>query len=312
MRFVCLVLPILLSSCAQNSGIVSMGDGSYMVSRQAATGFTGMGTLKADALKEAFQQCLQENKSVEVTRTIDAQPPFILGNFPKTEVFFSCVAKQEDGNSSKSDFIESSGTGFVISEFSHVVTNEHVVRSCRTINIMTSEGTKEASLLASDKNNDLAVLIIPNHSWQKFAKLRPGYDVKVGEDITVVGYPLGDILGSNVKATSGTISSTTGIGNDTGMYQISAPIQPGNSGGPLLDDSGNVIGVVTSKLNDLALVNLTGTVPQNVNFAIKNMTVFSFLSANNVNFNTTNSETRISRAEVVEGATDFAVRILCK
>lgn len=80
-----------LAGCAQNSGIISLGDNTYMVSRQAATGFTGMGTLKAEALKEAYAQCSKTRKSVKIIETIDAKPPYILGNFPKTEVHFKCI-----------------------------------------------------------------------------------------------------------------------------------------------------------------------------------------------------------------------------
>ncbi len=82
-----------ISGCAANSGVVQMGSNTYMVSRQAATGFTGMGTLKAEAMKEAFDQCKKTGKAVEIIETIDAKPPYILGNFPKTEIRFKCVAE---------------------------------------------------------------------------------------------------------------------------------------------------------------------------------------------------------------------------
>ena len=82
---------LVLSGCASNSGIVPMGNDTYMVSRQAATGFTGMGTLKAEAMREAYQQCQKSGKSVEVIEVIDAKPPYIFGNFPKTEIRFKCI-----------------------------------------------------------------------------------------------------------------------------------------------------------------------------------------------------------------------------
>jgi hypothetical protein len=86
------LLPILfLAGCASNSGIVPMGNDTYMVSRQAASGFSGMGTLKADAMREAYSQCQKTGKRVEVIETIDAKPPYIFGNFPKTEIRFKCV-----------------------------------------------------------------------------------------------------------------------------------------------------------------------------------------------------------------------------
>ena len=83
----------LIAGCAANSGVVPMGSNTYMVSRQAATGFSGMGTLKADAMKEAYDQCQKTGKSVQVLEAIDAKPPYIFGNFPKTEIRFKCVAE---------------------------------------------------------------------------------------------------------------------------------------------------------------------------------------------------------------------------
>jgi hypothetical protein len=91
MKYVLITLVLILSGCASNSGIVSMGNDTYMVSRQAASGFSGMGTLKADAMREAYQQCQLTGKRVEVIEAIDAKPPYILGNFPKTEIRFKCV-----------------------------------------------------------------------------------------------------------------------------------------------------------------------------------------------------------------------------
>jgi hypothetical protein len=94
MKLKWLILSVFLTGCAQNSGIIPMGGDTYMVSRQAATGFTGMGTLKADAMKEAYAQCQQSKQIVQVIETIDAKPPYILGNFPKTEIRFKCITEQ--------------------------------------------------------------------------------------------------------------------------------------------------------------------------------------------------------------------------
>ena len=91
MKPIFVLVVVTLTGCASNSGIVQMGSNTYMVSRQAATGFTGMGTLKAEAMKEAFDQCQKTGEAVEVIETIDAKPPYIFGNFPKTEIRFKCV-----------------------------------------------------------------------------------------------------------------------------------------------------------------------------------------------------------------------------
>ena len=82
---------ILITGCAVNSGVVPMGNDTYMVSRQAASAFSGMGTLKADAMREAFNQCQLTEQSVEVLETNDSRPPYIIGNFPRTEIQFKCI-----------------------------------------------------------------------------------------------------------------------------------------------------------------------------------------------------------------------------
>ena len=90
-----LVIFIALSGCASNSGVVKTGTDTFMVSRQAATGFTGLGTLKAEAMKEAYDQCQKTGKSVKVIESIDSKPPYIFGNFPRTELYFKCVEEQQ-------------------------------------------------------------------------------------------------------------------------------------------------------------------------------------------------------------------------
>jgi hypothetical protein len=94
MKKLTILIFVSLAGCASNSGVVPMGGETYMVSRQAASGFSGMGTLKADAMREAYDQCNNTGKVVKVIETIDAQPPYIFGNFPKTEIRFECVSKR--------------------------------------------------------------------------------------------------------------------------------------------------------------------------------------------------------------------------
>lgn len=86
-----LVASVLLAGCAANSSITPMGKNTYMVSRQAATGFPGLGNLKAEAMAEAYQHCQAEKKDMEVINTSESQPPFILGNYPRAEVQFRCI-----------------------------------------------------------------------------------------------------------------------------------------------------------------------------------------------------------------------------
>jgi S1-C subfamily serine protease len=309
------LLPVLafFTGCAQNSGVIPMGNDTYMVSRQAASGFGGMGTLKAEAMQEAFNHCTFEKSYVDVVRIVDAQPPFILGNFPKTDVFFKCLSNtsMKSKANPETQKKQSTGSGFIISNAKHIITNEHVVNDCENINIRTNYGVFDANIIATDQANDIAILSAPNIKNKSYAKFRDGYGVRVGEDVTTVGFPLGDLLGTSVKVTSGSISSITGLGNDSSRFQIDAAIQPGNSGGPLLDNAGNIIGIVTSKLNDIAIVKLTGSLPQNVNFAIKSPTVLSFLSSHKINFYISDDRTTKTRPEIVEEAEEYTVMVQC-
>ncbi len=114
------------------------------------------------------------------------------------------------------------------------------------------------------------------------AKFRSRRPIRIGAEITVVGYPLGIALGTGIKATTGNVSAWTGLLDDVTQMQISAPVQPGNSGGPVLDRRGSVVGIVSSKLNEIAVAQAMGTLSQNVNFAIKSSFVQIFLDTNRV------------------------------
>lgn len=147
---------------------------------------------------------------------------------------------------------EWSGTGFALKN-NYIVTNYHVIEDAKTINIQGINGdfsTKyNASVVASDKFNDLAILKVEGVS---ISTSGIPYSVKtstseVGEDVFVLGYPLTSTMGEEIKLTTGVVSSKTGFQGDVSLYQISAPIQPGNSGGPLFDGNGNVIGIVSAK-----------------------------------------------------------------
>jgi S1-C subfamily serine protease len=148
----------------------------------------------------------------------------------------------------------SSGTGFSISSNGIIVTNNHVIDGAKSIKIrgINSDFSKvyNGKILVSDKNNDLALLQIYDPSFTSFGVIP--YTIKtnlsgVGENIFVLGYPLRATMGDEIKLTNGIISSKTGFQGDISSYQISAPVQPGNSGGPLFDSQGNLIGIVNAK-----------------------------------------------------------------
>lgn len=147
-----------------------------------------------------------------------------------------------------------SGTGFAISSNGIIVTNFHVVDGAKTIKVrgVNSDFNKtyKAKVLVSDKNNDLAIIQIDDYGFTSLGTIP--YTIKtglagVGENIFVLGYPLRATMGDEIKLTNGIVSSRTGFQGDITSYQISAPVQPGNSGGPLFDSKGNVIGIINAK-----------------------------------------------------------------
>jgi S1-C subfamily serine protease len=134
---------------------------------------------------------------------------------------------------------------------------------------------------------------------------------KLGQNVVVVGYPLQGILASSVNVTTGAVSALAGLQDDTRMIQITAPVQPGNSGGPLLDQAGAVIGVVSSKLDVLKMAEMIGDVPQNINFAIRDTTVRAFLEANGIDYTTQTSVASLDTTTIADRASKTVVRIEC-
>ena len=134
-----------------------------------------------------------------------------------------------------------------------------------------------------------------------------------GDQVVVYGFPLVGALSEAGNLTTGTLSALSGLGNDSRYIQISAPVQPGNSGGPLVDDKGNVIGVVTSKLNAIRVAEATGDIPQNVNFAIKDVVAKSFLQAHDIPFAEGGSDgPSLTAADIGDVLREKVVFLQCK
>ena len=128
----------------------------------------------------------------------------------------------------------------------------------------------------------------------------------------VAGYPLSGLLSSDMIVTDGIVNALSGISNDSSLLQISAPVQPGNSGGPLIDKSGALLGVVVSKLNALRAAASTGDLPQNVNFAIKPEVLRLFLESENLSVNAVDGGARLETEVLAERARGFTLKIECK
>lgn len=174
----------------------------------------------------------------------------------------------------------STGTGFFITEDGYFITCFHVVVNSGKITLRNLKGeTFEARAIAVDRTNDLALLKAEVRDGVRFKPLPLGAsgDVRRGAAIVTMGFPNITQQGIEPKVTDGIVNSFSGANNDPRVFQISAPIQTGNSGGPLITMDGNVIGVVASKLDAQAIARQTGDIPQNVNYAIKSQYVHDML-----------------------------------
>jgi S1-C subfamily serine protease len=231
------------------------------------------------------------------------------------EVSYECVSGAGQNNTDRSrppNPVISSGSAFFVSSDGTLITNNHVVEGCDKINVMTVDGrTVRAEVLTLDKINDLAIL---NSDFRpkNFAYFRSGPPLRQGEEVLVYGFPLSSALASSGNLTAGYVSALFGIKDDVRYLQISAEVQPGNSGGPLVDLSGNVVGVVTSKLNSVRVAAAIGDIPQNVNFALKSSIVEMFMATHSLHFRSGVSSSRMSIADVGQRTRDFTAKIQCE
>ena len=204
---------------------------------------------------------------------------------------------------------EWSGSGFALKD-GFIVTNYHVIENAESIWIHGIKGdfpTKyNAKVVATDKFNDIALLKVSDSNFTGFGTIP--YNVKtsvsdVGEDIFVLGYPLTSTMGEEIKLTTGVISSRTGFQGDVSLYQISAPIQPGNSGGPLFDYKGNLVGIVSSK----------HTGAENVGYAIKTSYLRNLIESTiSKNILPTNAQTAtLPLTEKIKVLKNFVFMISC-
>ena len=162
----------------------------------------------------------------------------------------------------------STGTAFFVSWDGHLVTNYHVIRGASKVDVKLDDGDLiEAEVVAEWRREDLALLKVD--AIRKPLPLRRESNLLKGQDVFTLGYPLISLQGQEQKATFGQVNALSGLRGDERFAQIDVPIQPGNSGGPLLNEQGEVVGIVTSMLHPLATLAVAGVIPQSVNYAIK-------------------------------------------
>lgn len=188
---------------------------------------------------------------------------------------------RKNSQSHQPDILVSSGTGFAVSYSGYILTNNHVVNGCERVNIQFNEESElVAKIIAIDDTHDLALLKINRSPLAVLSMDNDGPQLL--NEIFVAGYPFGNSISSSIKITKGIVSSMKGYGDNDSNIQIDAAIQPGNSGGPILNEKANVIGVAVSKLDAVKVLENLGVIPENINFGIKSNIVKDFLNKNSI------------------------------
>jgi S1-C subfamily serine protease len=183
---------------------------------------------------------------------------------------FCSAMRQESG-------LAGSGTGFFVSSSGLLVTATHVVEGASGVWVAVNDEVWPAKVLKLDSANDVAILKVEVPVPVPFLPLADSAAIRMGTDVFTVGFPNIQIQGVSPKLTRGEVSSLTGMQDDPRFFQISVPVQPGNSGGPLLNLHGRVVGIVVSRLDDRFTLFASGALPQNVNYAIKSSYVRALL-----------------------------------
>ena len=242
------------------------------------------------------------------------------------EKTFPHMSQSEPRQSKEPSPQSGTGSGFFVSKMGHVITNAHVVKGCKKLTVGDNANKQvPAEVINTDTSNDLALLklfsleMASAESKSLIQKLSIAVvplaskgllrsdDVRLGEKILVAGYPFGDAFSSAIKVTTGVVSSTRGVGDDSGQFQLDAAVQPGNSGGPIYDSDGNIVGVVISQLNKKTF----GGLVENVNFGIKASTVRQFLVSSGLSSKKADQATEKSTEQLAEIAQNQALMVMC-
>ena len=196
---------------------------------------------------------------------------------------------------------KATGSGFAATSDGYIVTNEHVIDGCNQVYLIYQERLKRAKVVLEDAAADVAILKINGHTpaYIKGSKA----DLTLGMEVLAAGFPLQGMLGSAIKITDGIVSSDS---ISQGMFQHSAPTQPGNSGGPLISRTGEVVGIVTAVLKPGTNYN-----PQNVNFAVPTRVIQQRLNRVNVSWELTDNKIKFDTVSLAAGLKKAAANILC-
>ena len=203
---------------------------------------------------------------------------------------------KKDANRNKSE--GGSGSGFFINNSGYAITNYHVVGSSKKVKVKALKNSFNGKVIAIDAVNDLALLKISTKN--KYFFNITNTDTERLDNIITAGFPYGESFSDHVKSTTGIVSALVGPGNNSSQFQISAAIQPGNSGGPVIDaNNGSVVGIAVSKLDTEKFIEMYKSIPENINFAIKSSVLKGFLKSNKANYETSDRK-KLTNKEINE------------
>lgn len=272
-----IVLTYTVSVALNEYQVVWRGDGFHNMLvtswTDSAYGYAGR-----TAARDALPRAIEEKAEVFANTYLRANSAWLAEQKGKKQKQAASGKDQAAGNPSQtSSEIRGFGSGFFVTPDGYLVSNHHVIKSAKSIYVKTKGGFVQAKIISVDSQNDIALLKVGG-SYQP-VPLVQSRDVKLGASVFTLGFPNPELQGVAPKLTRGEISAVSGIQDDPRHFQVSVPIQPGNSGGPLVDGSGNVIGIITARLSENASLTSSGALPQNVNYALKSSFLAAFLEA---------------------------------
>ena len=289
-----------ISSTRLNDGVYGRGTRTGIVAWQTARGrkVTGLlGNSDALALEGEISTGPQTIAQTPQKPQMEAPPRVALAEPPEPPTPKPRLAKN--------------GTAFAINRGGEFLTNYHVVKGCSSVRVQVGGVLHDGTVAFTDDRNDLAVVRTRVTDIEPL-RLREGkMGIRPADQVVALGYPYSGLLATSPQVTTGAVSNLAGLHDDSRVLQLTAPIQPGNSGGPLLDLSGNVVGIVSSRINELAIAEATGSLPQNINFAIKSGIIREFLDTHRVDYTSSQSSTKLDPADVGEMATKSTVLPEC-
>jgi len=206
--------------------------------------------------------------------------------------------------------IIATGSGFFVNDNGYLVSNYHVIEICQAVGVPLDGEIFPVKILASDIVNDLIVGKIELNGKNPYLSINTE-GAYLGDNVLAAGFPLDNDLSESIKVTRGIVSSMSGMGNNYSQYQIDAAVQGGNSGGPLLDDKGTVVGVVVSQIDKVRYLAEENYIPENVNFAVKSQNLDIFLKANSVPLPNKNVYKTYNGREVAKSAENATLKLIC-